>query len=128
MTQTFHVPGNYESPLTAEGRARTIAAFELCLPKRNLCKGEPMRRDILRSLASPRAVSYWLEKDLLEKHSKIGKVEFLALTSKGLRTCRNSIAGGSEVPTSRELVDRSADEMTNGAPGFTKKEFRPVNE
>jgi len=128
MTQSFYLPGNYESPLTAKGRARTIAAFELCLPDSSLRKGEPMRRDILRSLASPRAVSYWLEKDWLEKHSKIGKIEFLSLTSKGLVTCRNAIAGGSEVPTSRELVDQCIEEMINGARGFKKKEFEALDE
>lgn len=127
MTQTFYLPGQYESPLTAKGRARTIAAFELCHSGASLTKGEPMRRDILRSLASPRAISYWLERDWLEKHSKIGKVELLALTSKGLVTCRNAISGGSDVPTSRELVDQCINEMKTGAPGFKKKDFEALS-
>ena len=126
MTQTFYLPGDYESPLTAEGRARTIAAFEICLPNSTLTKGTSMRRDILRSLASPRAISYWLEQGWLEKAGKVGKVELLALTSKGLVTCRNAIAGGSEVPTSWELVDRCIAEMTTGAPGFKRKAFEPI--
>ncbi|WPC04099.1 hypothetical protein SBP02_15140 [Pseudomonas benzenivorans] len=128
MTQIFYLPGNYESPLTSKGRARTIAAFELCLPNSTLVKGKPMRRDILRSLASPRAISYWLEQGWLEKCGKAGKVELLALTSKGLVTCQNAIAGGSEVPTSRELVDQCITEMTAGALGFKPKTFESINE
>ncbi|MGC9456435.1 MAG: hypothetical protein ACP5DC_02830 [Halothiobacillaceae bacterium] len=127
MTEkTYFQPGDYESPLTAEGRARTIAALQICAGSQTLAKDVPMRRDMLRKLTSPRAVSYWLEKGWLQKAGKAGKVELLALTAKGVATCNNSLAGGSEVPTRQELVDRCRDQMLNGAPGFMEVTFAAI--
>ena len=125
---TLFQPGNYESPLTAEGRARTIAAFEICIGGHGLAKDVPMRRDMLRTLMSPSAVSYWLEQDWLAKRGKVGKVELLALTAKGLRNCRNSLAGGSHVPTRREFVDRCIDEMRTGTVGFKAVTFASLDQ
>ena len=129
MTQeTYFQPGQYESPLTAEGRARTIASIQICIGHQALAKDISMRRDVLIKLMSPRAVSYWLEKGWLQKVRKVGKVELLALTAKGLVTCKNSLAGGSEVPTRQDLVDRCITQMTSGAPGFKKITFEALQE
>lgn len=124
----FYAPGNYESPLTPEGRARTIASFQICCAPQELAKDVPMRRDVLRNLMSPRAVSYWLELGWLKKIGKVGKVELLVLSSKGLVTCKNSLAGGSEVPTTKALVDRCVTQMTVGSTGFKEISFAPLED
>ena len=69
-----------------------------------------MRRDILKRLMSPSAVSYWidqgwLEKAPLDKKSGEQKVQLLRLTSKGIVTCRNSVSGRGNVPPTLALVD-----------------------
>ena len=55
---TFFAPGNYENPLTAGGRARTIAAFHLAQGNTDTLTNAEMRRDVLNALMSPRAVGY----------------------------------------------------------------------
>jgi len=127
-TLEYFLPGNYESPLTASGRGRTIAAFHVAQGNaERLCAGE-MRRDVLTSLMSPTAVNYWLkEKGWLEKGRKVGRVQMLKLTSTGLATCAASVRGGSAVPTTRAIVDTWRDIMVNGRQGLEKKSFLPFS-
>lgn len=121
---TFYVPGQYENPLTAIGRARTIAAFHLAQGNTDTLASSEMRRDVLTALMSPRAVSYWLnKKGWLEKTRKIGKFQLLRLTNEGLRTCANSVAGGSSVPTTPALVKTQCEKMLRGGSGLTQKNF-----
>lgn len=102
----FYIPGSYDSPLTASGRARTIAAFHLALGDVNTLNRGDMRRDVLTDLMSKSAVNYWLNtQGWLEKSRKIGNIQLLRLTELGLRTCASSLAGGSSVPTTQALVD-----------------------
>lgn len=83
-----------------------------------------MRRDVLSKLMSPRAVGYWLnDKEWLRSSRKIGRVELLCLTDDGLRTCANSIAGGSEVPTTPELVASRRQVMLTGGSGHDEVSF-----
>ena len=126
---TFFAPGTYESPLTAGGRARTIAAFHLAQGNVDTLSNAEMRRDVLNALMSPRAVGYWLNhKNWLELVRKVGRVQILRLTNAGLRTCANSIAGGSEVPTTPELVQSRRIQMLQGSHGHTPKSFAPLAE
>lgn len=126
---TFFVPGAYENPLTASGRARTIAAFHLAQGNADTLTKAEMRRDVLNSLMSPRAVGYWLnEKKWLEPVRKVGRIQLLRLTNDGLRTCANSIAGASNVPTTPELVQTCRFQMLHGSHGHTAKTFVPLAE
>lgn len=126
---TFFAPGTYESPLTAGGRARTIAAFHLAQGNADTLTKAEMRRDVLAALMSPRAVGYWLnDKNWLELVRKAGRVQIVRLTNDGLRTCANSIAGGSEVPTTPELVHARRLQMLQGSHGHTAKTFAPLAE
>jgi hypothetical protein len=125
----FFAPGKYENPLTAGGRARTIAAFHLAQGNADSLTKTEMRRDVLNALMSSRAVGYWLnDKDWLELVRKVGRVQLVRLTSDGLRTCANSIAGGSEVPTTPELVHTRRLQMLQGSHGHTAKTFAPLEE
>ena len=123
-----YIPGSYENPLTPSGRGRTIAAFHLAQDDTNsLSKDIEMRHDVLNKLMSPRAVSYWLnDKGWLEKGSKVGKVQMLKLTSKGIVTCRNSLAGGADVSTTDDLVATWQDRMKNGNPAYKKESFHSL--
>ena len=124
---TFYVPGSYENPLTSSGRARTIAAFHLAQGNADTLSTAEMRRDILNELMSRSAVGYWLNnKNWLELVRKIGRVQILRLTNEGLRTCANSVAGGSEVPTTPELVQSHLHQMLEGGHGHTPKYFAPL--
>lgn len=126
---TFFVPGTYENPLTAEGRARTIAAFHLALGNSSSLSKAEMRRDVLGALMSPRAVGYWLnDKGWLEFARKVGRVQVLRLTDAGLIICANSVAGGSEVPTTPELVASRRRLMLEGGSGHTSRTFAPLPE
>lgn len=121
---TFFKPTAYERPLTERGRARTIAAFHLAQGNVDNLTSAEMRRDVLNKLMSPRAVGYWLnDKGWMSFSRKIGRVELLRLTDAGLRTCANSIAGGSEVPTTRELVAVRRLLMLNGGIGHEEVVF-----
>jgi hypothetical protein len=123
----FFVPGEYDSPLTASGRARTIAAFHLAQGDPEILGKAEMRRDVLNVLMSPSAVSYWLgTQDWMEKTRKVGRVQLLRLTDKGLATCANSVNGGSNVPTTPELVSRWRERMKHGAAGYGRKEFKLI--
>lgn len=127
-TLTFFVPGVYENPLTAVGRARTIAALHLAQGNTDSLSSSEMRRDVLTALMSPRAVGYWLnEKGWLEKTRKIGKIQLLRLTDKGLRTCANSLAGGSNVPTTPALVRSMREQMLLGGRDLSQKNFPPLS-
>lgn len=126
---TFFAPGTYENPLTAGGRARTIAAFHLAQGNVDTLTNAEMRRDVLNALMSPRAVGYWLnDKGWLELVRKVGRFQIVRLTNDGLRTCANSIAGGSEVPTTPELVRTRRLQMLQGSQGHTVKTFAPLAE
>ena len=75
-------------------------------------------------LMSPRAVSYWLnDKEWLSFSRKIGIIQLLRLTDSGLRTCLNSIAGGSEVPTTPKLVLNRRQLMSQGGYGYEEVIF-----
>ncbi len=121
---TFFAPRQYENPLTEEGRARTIAAFHLAQGNVDRLTDAEMRRDVLNKLMSPRAVGYWLnDKEWLRSSRKVGRVELLCLTDNGLRTCANSIAGGSEVPTTLGLVASRRRLMLTGGSGYDEVSF-----
>lgn len=123
---TLHTPKNYENPLTAEGRARTIAAFHVAQGNAAVLSNCEMRRDILTALMSPSAVGYWLNaRGWLETTRKVGRLQYVRLTDDGLRTCANSVAGGSEVPTNPELVASRRTEMLTGGRGSSPKVFPP---
>lgn len=126
---TFFAPGAYENPITPGGRARTIAAFHLAQGNADTLTKAEMRRDVLNVLMSPRAVGYWLhDKKWLELVRKVGRIQLVRLTNDGLRTCANSIAGGSEVPTTLELVQSRRLQMLQGSHGHTAKTFAPLAE
>lgn len=124
----FFLPGDYENPLTLSGRGRTVTAFHLAQGDADtLSKTIEMRRDVLTRLMSSSAVNYWLNaKNWLAKNRTVDKVQLLVLTSKGLITCRNSLAGGADVPTTKELVALWRDRMKNGAPGYEKVVFQQL--
>jgi hypothetical protein len=131
MSIQLYAPGQYDSPLTPDGRARTIAAFHVAQGDVDvLSKETEMRRDILKRLMSPLAVSCWIDQGWLEKVPIVevipdaGKVQLLRLTSKGIVTCRNSVGGGGNVPTTRALVDRWRTKMkVGGESAFEVFEF-----
>jgi hypothetical protein len=126
---TFFAPGTYENPLTAGGRARTIAAFHLAQGNADTLTKAEMRKDVLTALMSTSAVGYWLNnRKWLEPVRKVGRVQLVRLTNDGLRTCANSIAGGSEVPTTPELVQSRRLQMLQGCHGHTAKTFAPLAE
>jgi hypothetical protein len=88
-----------------------------------------MRRDVLNALMSPRAVGYWLnDQGWMEKTRKVGRVQLVRLTNAGLRTCSTSLAGGSHVPTTPELVAMWRHDLVHGKPGFQQKAFPPLND
>lgn len=124
---TFFAPGQYENPLTEQGRARTIAALHLAQGSVDSLTDAEMRRDILNKLMSPRAVGYWLrDKEWLCFSRKVGRVELLRLTDNGLRNCANSVAGGSDVPTTPELVANRRRIMLEGGSGHQEVSFDPL--
>ena len=83
---------------------------------------------MFNSLMSITAVGYWLnDKSWLEKTRKVGRVQLLRLTAEGLRTCSNSLVGGSHVPTTLELVAAWCRDMVNGKPVFQFKSFPPLS-
>lgn len=121
---TFFVPSAYESPLTPEGRARTIAAFYLAQGDPLVLSGAAMRRDVLTALMSKSAIGYWLnQKEWLERIHKVGGVQLLRLTDDGLRTCANSAAGGSDTPTTPELIAAKRRAMREGGGGHVERLF-----
>ncbi|MDR6714333.1 hypothetical protein J2W83_003954 [Pseudomonas hunanensis] len=126
----FYVPGNYDSPLTASGRGRTIAAFHLAQGDVEfLTKVTEMRRDVLNRLMSPSAVSYWIAEKWLEKARDVGRIQLLRLTAKGLVTCKNSVNGGGNVPTTAALVARwRANMKRGGVYSFTLVSFDPISD
>lgn len=119
----LHAPGEYFRPLTTEGRARTIAAFHVAQGNSDQLADAEMRRDVLNRLMSPSAVQYWKDKGWLELVRTIGRLQILRLTPEGLSTCRNSLNGGSDVPTYPDLVEARRRSMTVGASGYTPFEF-----
>ena len=121
----FFAPTQYENPLTEQGRARTIAAFHIAQGDIvSLSEMNEMRRDVLNKLMSPRAVGYWLnDKEWLRLGRKVGKIQMLHLTADGLRTCINSAAGGSEVPTTPELIRSRTQAMLHGGYGLNETIF-----
>lgn len=121
---TFFIPGLYENPLTPEGRARTIAAFYLAQGNPSVLGSGEMRRDILRALMSPNAINYWLnQKEWLEVVRTVGRIQILRLTDDGLRTCTNNAAGGSDTPTTPELIESRKPLMLEGGYGHTERTF-----
>jgi hypothetical protein len=86
-----------------------------------------MRRDVLNDLMSKSAVNYWLNtQGWLEKSRKAGNVQLVHLTDAGLRTCANSIAGGSNVPTTKSLVDSWRRKLVQGDSGCEKRTYKPL--
>lgn len=123
------VPGTYENPLSETGRARSIAACLIAQGNVTALSGSEMRRDVLTALMSPRAVGYWLnDKGWLEKTRKVGSVQLVRLTDAGIRTCMNSLAGGSDVPTTQELVALKRSEMLEGGASLAQKCFQPLQD
>ena len=118
MTERFFIPGAYENPLTPSGRGRTIASFHLAQGDADKLSKVQMRRDVLNKLMSTTAVSYWLTQGWLEKGDKIGRVQLVKLTVKGIVTCANSINGGAHVATTTALVSRWREQMKNGSSQF----------
>lgn len=120
----FHIPGAYESPLSPSGRGRTIAAFHLAQGDVDRLGHFEMRRDVLNSLMSSSAVNHWLNNTArLEKTRKVAAVQLLRLTDTGLVECNNSLNGGGNVTTTRELVEAWRHWMRDGSPGFDRKSF-----
>lgn len=124
----FYLPGKYEISDHANMRARTIAAFHLLQGDvETLSIDIEMRRDILNKLMSPSAVNYWLnDKDWLQKGQKVGRIQLLKLTSKGVSVCKNSVAGGSDTPTTQEHVTNWVKKLKSGSPSFKKETFKPL--
>lgn len=116
---TLYAPGDYLRPLTAEGRARTIAAFHVAQGNGDQLTDAEMRRDVLNKLMSTSAVQYWLkDKERLRVARQVGRVQMLQLTDAGLSTCRNSVNGGSDVPTYPELIAVRRRSMAYGGSGY----------
>lgn len=125
----FFIPGSYENPLSESGRGRTIAALRLAQGDVTDLTDAEMRRDVLSALMSPRAVSYWLnDKGWLAKSRKVGAVQLVRLTDAGLLTCANSLAGGSEVSTTVEIVKAKRKQMMLGGGGMKEKIFGALEE
>ena len=124
---TFFAPRQYESRLAEQGQARTIAAFHVAQGNVDRLTDSEMRRDVLNKLMSPSAVGYWLNgKEWLRLSRKVGRVELLCLTDNGIRTCANSVAGGSDVPTTPELVASRRRIMLAGGSGHDGVTFAPL--
>lgn len=124
MTTTFWSMNNYENPLTAIGRGRTIAALLTAQGSDELSVDIEMRRDLLTFLMSPKAVSYWLnDKKLLQVTRKKGKLQFLKLTFEGRSECRASLQGGAAVTTTQAYVDDWKSRMRNGQRMERSKDF-----
>lgn len=88
-----------------------------------------MRRDVLTALMSASAVGYWLnQREWLEHVRKVGRVEILRLTDDGLRACANSAAGGSDTPTTPELIAAKRRVMQEGGRGHVERLFPPLPE
>jgi len=122
----FYIPPAYENPLTPSGRGRTIAAFHLAQGDIAILTKDEMRRDVLNKLMSPSAVNYWLNaQGWLEKTRKIGNIQFLRLTAKGIVTCRNSVNGGADVSTTEAFINQWREKMKNGSPAFKNISFPP---
>lgn len=122
-------PGLYDNPLTTSGRGRTIAAFLIAQGNVTSLSGAEMRRDILNSLMSTRAVCYWLnDQGWLETTRKVGRVQLMRLTDSGHIICQNSLAGGGSVPTEPTLVQFWVNRMLQGGGGSTRKTFAPLRE
>lgn len=78
---------------------------------------------------SPRAVGYWLnDKEWLRLGRKVGKIQMLHLTEDGVRTCINSAAGGSEVPTTSELIASRRQAMLHGGHGLNEMIFPELSD
>lgn len=123
----FYIPGDYENPLSPSGRGRTIAAFHLAQGDVGPLGDGEMRRDVLNALMSSSAVNHWLNNTgRLEKTRKLGNTQLLRLTNAGLVECNNSLNGGGNVTTTRELVETWRQRMKNGGPGCVLKTFRPL--
>lgn len=120
---TYYVPGKYENPLTADGRARTIAAFHLAQGNVDNLSDAEMRGDVLSKLMSPTAIGWWLKKNWLVVSRKIGRVRLLRLTSLGLQTCSNSLSGLADTNTTASLVLDKRHIMSLGGPNHTRTEF-----
>jgi len=105
--------GPYENPVGSVGRGRTIAAFRIAQNSSELT-GSPMRRDVLRFLASPTAVNYWLKKLWLEKCGKYGRIELIQLTPSGLLTCAYALRGIAAVCTTEVIVENWERRMRMG--------------
>lgn len=124
----LYCPGAYVNPLTPDGRGRTIAAFLVAQGSDFELSKIEMRRDILNALTSPRAVGYWLnEKGWLELGKKVGRTQFLSMTESGIITCRNSTAGGGDVPTELAMVEKWRQVMLKGERGAKKRVFAPLD-
>lgn len=124
----LYCPGAYVNPLTPDGRGRTIAAFLVAQGSDFELSKIEMRRDILNALMSPRAVGYWLnEKGWLELGKKVGRAQFLRMTESGIITCRNSIAGGGNVPTESAMVEQWRQVMLKGGRGAKIRVFAPLD-
>lgn len=124
----LYCPGAYVNPLTPDGRGRTIAALLVAQGSDFELSKIEMRRDILNALTSPRAVGYWLnEKGWLELGKKVGRTQFLSMTESGIITCRNSIAGGGDVPTELAMVEKWRQVMLKGERGAKKRVFAPLD-
>lgn len=124
----FFILGKYENPLSEVGRGRTIAALRLAQGDVTVLTNAEMRRDVLSTLMSPSAVSYWLNKGWIVKSRKVGTIQMVRLTAEGEKTCSNSLAGGSEVPTTLEIVAAKRKQMVLGGGGMQEKIFVDLKE
>jgi hypothetical protein len=120
---TYFVPGKYNQNIDSEDRARTIAAFHIAQGNPQVLSNSDMRGDIVRELTSKTAVGYWQKIGWIEVVRKVGRIRILRLTSSGLMTCANSVAGGSSVPTTQRLVDEKRRQMLEGGAEFLEKVF-----
>lgn len=123
----FFAPRQYEKRLTEHGRARTITAFHVAQGNADQLTDAELRRDVLNKLMSPTVVRYWLkDRGWLRLSRKIGRIELLCLTDDGLRTCTDSVARGSEVATTPELVAHSRRMMIEGGSGYDPVDFEAL--
>jgi hypothetical protein len=82
---------------------------------------------VLNALMSSSAVNHWLNNTgRLEKTRRVGSTQLLRLTDAGLVECNNSLNGGGNVTTTRDLVEIWRRRMKDGAPGFDLKTFRAL--
>lgn len=121
--------GQYQTPFSSNGRARTIAAIQLAQGNPPAISHAEMRRDVLTGLTSTSAVAYWLNKKAwLERTRKIGKVQLLRLTDAGYRECLTSLAGGSAFPTTARQVAVWQHRMLDATPGSARLVFKALSE